>query len=125
MGGMVGRLQTASRGSFDADASAAPERRAAEIITRRRLNLAAVRDDYRAAAADALHGAFPAPSRHACCQQAARVFGLSPDTFERISAGGTMAPDAVLICAIAGVYARRQGKPARVMALLAKLGGAA
>jgi hypothetical protein len=87
----------------------------AEIVTARRLNLSAIREAYRQACKDEMKLAFPAPSRWACAKEAAKIFGESPDRFERILAGETASPDFPLMLAVGAVYSRKTGKQSAIL----------
>lgn len=100
-------------------------RKAAEIVTHYRLNLFQAREAYRAACAECVALAFPAPSRNGCCEAAYRATGASPDTFERILSGATQSPDAVLMGFVASVYEARTGRVSPVIELMVQIARAA
>lgn len=93
----------------------------AKIVRHPRIDLAKTREDYRLACIEAIKGAFPAPSQHACCKDAAQRFGEHWSKFNRILDGDTAQPEATLMLAVGAIYARRTGKISPIAALLAKM----
>ena len=93
----------------------------AKIVRHPRIDLAKAREAYRLACVAAIRGAFPAPSQHACCKDAAQRFGEHWSKFNRILDGDTAQPEAALMLAVGAIYTRRTGKISPIAALLAQL----
>lgn len=99
----------------------APFTETAKIVRHPRIDLAKAREAYRLACVAAIRGAFPAPSQHACCKDAARQFGEHWSKFNRILDGDTAQPEATLMLAVGAIYTRKTGKISPIAALLAQL----
>lgn len=121
MGGAC--LATPSLGQ--AKAGTKPIRKTAEIVRRDRLTLASARDAIRDLAPDLIRRAFPAPSQHQTCLEAAKVFGTSPDSVQRLIDGSTQRADILALALAAQIYERRTDKAHPIKLHILKLMGAA
>lgn len=99
-------------------------RKTAKIVSVGEFELSKSRAALRDLAPDLIGKAFSAPSRHETCKRAAEHLGVSPDTILRIIDGGTMKADTVVLCAAAGIYARKFDRQHPLAIHLMKLMGA-
>jgi hypothetical protein len=93
----------------------------AKIVRHPKIDLAKTREAYRLACVEAIKGAFPASSQHACCKAAGQRFGEHWSKFNRILDGETAQPEATLMLAVGAIYTRRTGKVSPIAALQAQL----
>lgn len=96
-------------------------RKVAKIVNDPRLQLAKAREVLRSHAKEVIYGAFPAPSRHQTCVDAAAACGTSPDTILRLIEGETANPDVLVLALCARVYSDRTGRETPVHTVLAQI----
>lgn len=92
----------------------------ASIVNHPRLNLADARATLRKHAKSVIYCAFPERSRRATCHTAARAFGVSPDTIERMIEGDTANPCPLILGVCASMVRQRTGKPTAICKVLAQ-----
>lgn len=101
--------------------AAQPFCKSAKIVTHPRLTLARAKAVLRTHAREVIYGAFPAPSRHQTCLDAARACGTSPATILRLIEGDTASPDVLVLGYCARLYRDRTGRDTPVHAVLAQI----
>lgn len=96
-------------------------RKVAKIVNDPRLQLAKAREILRSHAKEVIYGAFPAPSRHQTCVDAAAACGTSPDTILRLIEGATANPDVLVLALCARFYSDRTGRETPIHTVLAQI----
>ena len=99
--------------------------KSAKIVNLRAFDIATARQRVRELAPDLLTRAFPAPSRHQLCKDAAKRIGVSPDAVLDLMTMEPVKPDVLALCLAARVYSDRHGKQHPIAQFIMQIMGAA